>query len=510
MKNVFILLTFLLTIQPSLFIYGQEQWKQVLPSKVSGLSKNWIVRGINFQTFCFDADSIIGFAMVNYRRVSDGANAHELTEPKIMSTRDSGQHWMVMPTEFDTVLCTGAVRLDSLHYFWGGVYTHYYYSNDGSRTWKMLSPAAMPASSLVNFSSATCPLVGVTSYNYYFDTFVTLDGGQSFIQIHKHDTIQHTSIDYQYFYNAWSIDSNSFLVQRRWPYNNNWGVTNYLTTDRGKTWNHIGFTIDGFISDSSHNDYFTSVFFITSKLGIAAGFRKNSDTDTTVPGSNVLYRTTDGGNSWNTIALFEYDYEHLQLILRNMSADGNLVASFGRGQVVISRDSGRTWEWLVKKMPIVKSQSQDSSWVLAAGMQINNLSSGIFCAGSFQSEPVILTLSPEMADNVENDRSGRNSITGSPIEIRKVYPNPSSTLVSLTIDKATNIDRATTVLRVYDMLGTCVLTLAPDQIRYSPSDLGNDWYDAVMDFSSLQSGMYFLEMSAPWYSGMISFLHVKP
>ncbi len=509
MKHLLITLACLsLFASNSIALAEESVWSQVLPVQLEQVPKDWKVSGVNFQKMVYSADSIIGFGIVEYTRKSDGPFPPGISEPKIFSSHDTGRHWRMLVPVFDPVVTNGACRLDSLHYFWGGVRTRFYYSDDGSVTWHKLDTALLPSANRVLFSSAVAPLVGITSIDHLFITWATFDGGRTFRQVHVHDTIPNSPKDLDFIYRAWVVDSNSFLVQKYYPFSLDWGTSNYLTTDKGKSWTRIGFTIDGVYSDTSHNDRFNGAYFFNSSIGVAHGFRKNNDTSD--PSHNVIYRTTDGGRSWITAAVLPYGDDYGEIYQNSLTEDGQLIAQFYRGQVIITADSGKTWNYIVSKPAFFKDGNRDSTYVYVTTSLIKNSREGMICAWSYRSTPAILTMKPDSMVPVGDDLPVHNRLESALIEPRKVVPNPSSTTVSVTTFIANTIDLSSIRVEVYDIVGTRALVIGSDQVQFRQSSLGLNWYDLMVDLSGLPFGVYVVSIQSPTFSSDIPLVHVRP
>ncbi len=108
--------------------------------------------------------------------------------------------------------------------------------------------------------------------------------------------------------------------------------TIYKTDDGGETWQNISFLyeVNGVITEGAAND----VFFINPYEGFIAG---NLWT-----GEGAIAHSTDGGNSWNTIGVFEFVHEGLRAI--DFPSEHTGFTAGSHGAILATQDGGDTWE----------------------------------------------------------------------------------------------------------------------------------------------------------------------
>lgn len=102
------------------------------------------------------------------------------------------------------------------------------------------------------------------------------------------------------------------------------------TADEGKTWKNIGKNLPGMLSGTVINDL-KAVFFLNENTGWIGG---------AVLPSNCLFKTTDGGNTWN-----KQEFNSSAAVCDIQFIDENIGFACGaNGLFMKTSDGGNTWE----------------------------------------------------------------------------------------------------------------------------------------------------------------------
>ena len=250
------------------------------------------------------------------------------------------------------------------------------------------------------------------------------------------------------------------------------GVTNHVgailrTNDGGKNWSLI-FTPDGFVTIS----------FIDSLRGWAT--RTNS---------TKVYRTTDGGETWE----FQYDISfgtHDELGARALCFVDSLNGwVFGGGfyQGIISEDIYRTtdggWTWMQESIGL----TGDFGDANGATMLSRTLGWAACGDGSVLKYGLVTGVAEKVPDIPAKFKLYQN------------YPNPFNPTTTIEYEI---IHREQVRISVYNVLGEKISTLV-DQIQESGK------YRVRFDGSTLPSGVYYYAMKTNTYTSTNAMLLVK-
>ncbi|MEM6785443.1 MAG: T9SS type A sorting domain-containing protein [Bacteroidota bacterium] len=184
----------------------------------------------------------------------------------------------------------------------------------------------------------------------------------------------------------------------------------------------------------------------------------------------VVRRSRDGGDTWETVLDYAPPYQSSYIIL---SARGTLVGVGARGQFYVSRDQGDTWE--VPERPwaaVVGNMGESAIAFDDEGMAfIGTRGAGVYRSA----EPLVVAR--------EDDRAVPRAVHLDP-----VYPNPLVDRATVSFSLA---EAGPVAVQVYDALGRHVAVLA-DGAR-SVGDHTVAWTPS----SGLASGVYLVRLVTP-------------
>ena len=230
------------------------------------------------------------------------------------------------------------------------------------------------------------------------------------------------------------------------------------TIDGGKSWQNTNYRYDGQL-----------IRFYNDSLGLVVNMLSN--------------RTTDGGNSWETINLPSKDFPFYPSDIEFVPLHPSELWFVDLVNLYFSPDTGRTWVQQkiynanLNGSEIVFTDSTHG-WLLCD-------SGNVFYTSN--NGGIITAVSP-----IENT-------TPSEYLLKQNYPNPfnPSTTISFSIPKTNFV-----TIKVYDVLGREVATLVNEE--KSP---GN--YSVNFNASNLPSGVYFYRIQAGSYSVVKKMLMIK-
>lgn len=173
---------------------------------------------------------------------------------------------------------------------------------------------------------------GITGYFKY--VWVTNDGWNTWRRVMNNESHPYFGVT-----NFWMFSEDYFT------YTDNRGFF-WRTTDAGKSWNGAYFDkIDSVYPGMS--DY----CFVNDSIGYMCGYAKRGYGDTS---KDIIWKTTNGGISWDLIYNMEYDTTDfqwnwgLQKISFLDELTGVAVGQFGK--VLSTTDGGVNWDWELLKL----------------------------------------------------------------------------------------------------------------------------------------------------------------
>ena len=418
-------------------------------------------------------------------------------------------------------------------------------TTDGGENWTQISESH-PSVSAIYFPS---PSVGYaaglsgTGFNM-LNIYKTTDAGESWKVIYVDSSFYPS---YAFLNSIFFIDDmNGFIA----------GSKFIKTTDGGISWNEVNSGVSS--SDPSFPDpNFNDVYFVNNNLGFAIykafgvgdGVIKTTDGGTIwsplnisndkydkqyiyfadenlgfVSGYSTLYRTTDGGDNWDTLAV-GYNNEHIN---SKVNFINSTTGFFGKkGQVFKTTDRGNTWTdapienhtvpqliqfvsdsigyfisttdtFGIHSHVLYKTTDSGNSWLdLTNELPTIGISSMFFTdenTGYLAGNLGILktTSGGEIVTSVNEVD---NASVPSGYKLYQNYPNPfnPTTKIEYSIPYVGTSRDLSVRLIVYDVLGRKVKTLVNKQQRP-----GN--YEVEFNGSKLASGVYFYRLKAGSFS----------
>jgi photosystem II stability/assembly factor-like uncharacterized protein len=254
--------------------------------------------------------------------------------------------------------------------------------------------------------------------------------------------------------------------------NSGWFGTNqgrvFRTSDGGTTWTAT--------TVASQNTVFSSIAFGSSSVGIAAGYVTNAQDEITGP---ALYRTTNGGASWNSVSISGA----VAFFGAGTTPNANQlwvsgVGAVGRDTLAViytSRDGGNTWR--VQNSDLLSDGNIKPAFV-AEGETIYGYAITSFGQILTYAQPRNTSSAPIL------DQS--RAAVPTEFALAQNYPNPfnPSTIISYQLPMTNEVR-----LVVYDLLGREVQTLV--NTRQAAGS-----YRVNFNAASLSSGVYFYRLSA--------------
>lgn len=278
-------------------------------------------------------DSTTGFAVGMYGR--------------IMKTMDGGKSWKPYSITYNTIK---QLKFITDHTAYGLVGNSFIKTTDDGKTWSNIG-APTPAGNtrqfdFINENIGYC-IAGGDIGTYASMVYKTLDGGKTWIPTNKGSNILYD--------NLYAIDFTDQLTgYASGGYN---GGATFKTIDGGNTWQQInsisftqiqfvnltiGFARDGYkriykTSDGGKswnisfesNDQLQSLYFVNEKIGYCVGNNAGG------------YKTIDGGATWQKMELSYGYYTNVKFYNANVG-----FACEDYGKIYQTSDGGISWEWV--------------------------------------------------------------------------------------------------------------------------------------------------------------------
>jgi hypothetical protein len=310
----------------------------------------------------------------------------------------------------------------------------------------------------------------------------TSNGGNSWVQAHQ----QSTSLK------ALKISPSGTGLCIGNPSGGRWSILK--TTDFGTTWDTAGMYLAGtgnIVNNcmySNGSEYWFGAsggrLFHTSNDGASWTIDTVGNTNIVniwfngqfgiVNNFSFTYRTTDGGNSWNTVTHPGNGYG------RPTVGAGNKMWQVSAGSIFIytSTDNGNSWtsnnSFIQTKSDISISRTGSTVWISTVSDNILHTSTGVN----------INTISSQVPDG---------------FSLSQNYPNPfnPSTKIKFAIPGSYFVK-----LAVYDLLGREVSSLVNEQLQAGT-------YEYEFEASGLNSGVYFYKISTESFSEVKKMILLK-
>jgi photosystem II stability/assembly factor-like uncharacterized protein len=341
-----------------------------------------------------------------------------------------GLLWLLQQGEAkrEAVIGAGAVvtrDTDEGYLYIGAGTGNFLKTTNGGSTWTISQIPGMYAVSKMQFIDSE---IGWAMDEFY--PFVkTTDGGQSWINMPVGGT-------------------EFFFVDR----NNGW-LARPIITDGPQEWTHLHHTTDGgaIWQDTVFN------------LGIIDITFANLDRGWFLANHNLVYRTTDVGVTWNHVYTFN---EPVRRIEFTTGLDG---WALGNEAIYSTTDGGATF-----------SVSRYSNFYSVRELYFRSPSLG-FAVG--ENGTILRYFHPTTGVRMDDQKT---EDMPSMMVLDQNYPNPFNPITRIRFGLSVS---GRTTLKVYDVLGREVATIADKQL--SP---GN--YEATFDAAGLSSGLYFYRLES--------------
>ncbi len=431
------ILLFTFALFASITMQAQISWSEVF----SGFSTD--SRGISFIH--------IGDAQNAWAIAYDGANTSNQIAA-ITKTSDGGQTW----TATDPIALPGTINPGIGMVFSAGGDTAYIAAykngNFGSNgVWKTTDGGAnwtkITASNIYNSSSSFTNIVyffdsqngltcGDPGANGEYEIFLTNDGGQTWTQV-SGDAIPNPQASDEYGYvHSYAAAGNSF-----------WFTTAYgrifRTTDMGHTWQAFQTPVPDF-GGGHINGSFGNITFKDDNEGWITDKDAN------------LYHSTDGGATWTQMSpsgtVYAADIKFVPGTANMLVSVGSASGASGSSY---SMDGGATWTAIDNNVQHVSLDMLNDAVGFSGGFSDQASNKGIF---------------------VWNNPNA--SVNESTIEGLKVFPNPATNVVNVSVENA-NINQIT----VFDITGKQVINLK-----------GMDTKITTINTSNLENGVYLMKI----------------
>ncbi|ORX23047.1 photosystem II stability/assembly factor-like protein [Thermoanaerobacterium sp. PSU-2] len=324
-------------LQAIYFINGKDGWaggQGIILSTNDG-GKNWTVEHTgSFNIIGFDfANSIYGWAISSDR--------------SILKTTDGGKTWIELPKMNVNIENIKFVTVDR------GYGTHegkLYITNDGGQTWESINTKIK-----IDSYDFVDQYHGFASYNN--SIYYTRDGGISWNFVYN-----------PYLQGQWTVEIYALDVNNIWAvYRGKWTSAEeqpYLvlkTSDGGKNWTALAEekNFSSFYGSHKTNNflgsYLSSIDIVDKETAFAIGLNPKNDSD-----KFLISRTTDGGNTWSSYPVPQFDLESIiegPIPMTFVDTYNGWIASTknGNGLILNTLDGGQTWQ---QQYPIRKDNNQ--------------------------------------------------------------------------------------------------------------------------------------------------------
>lgn len=326
-------------LQAIYFINGKDGWaggQGIILSTNDG-GKNWSVEHTgSFNILAFDfVNSIYGWA---------------ISDKSILRTTNGGKTWTELPKLSANITNIKFVTVDKGYGLSGD---KLYVTNDGGQTWESITTKIK-----IDSYDFVDQYHGFASYNN--SIYYTKDGGISWNFLFN-----------PYLQGEWNVEISAIDLNDIWAiYRGKSSSMNkqpYLilkTNDGGKTWSTLAeesYFGDLYGSHKSSNflgSYLSTINIVDKDTAFAIGLNPANESD-----KMIISRTTDGGNTWSSYPIPQFDLESLiegPISISFVDTYNGWIASTknGNGIILNTLDGGQTWQ---QQYPIRKDNNQKNS-----------------------------------------------------------------------------------------------------------------------------------------------------
>ena len=477
-------------------------------------------------------DSVFAVPNVTMKAISAGSNTNAIIGGNSYSggvlyyTKDGGDTWNKGDDSSNYIYSITHVSADSAYAV--GAKGLILLTTDGGEYWTQISDDN-PGFSGIYFSSPSVGYAAALNGLSILNVYKTTDAGDNWNVAYVDSSFSPSNA---FLNSVFFIDDMTGFIA---------GSKFIKTTDGGTTWNNV-------TTGVTSNAIFQDVYFVNNNLGFAVyrdpftgdGAIKTTDGGTKwtpvninndkydkqyvyfadenlgfISGTSTLYRTTDGGDNWDTLAL-GYNTQNLN---SKVTFINSTTGFFGKkGQVFKTTDKGDTWtdapidshsvpqeiQFVSDKVGylvctsdtfgvpvhvLFKTTDGGNSWsdlttTLPGSTGFQHLFFTDKTTGYLAGSAGIIKTTTG-GDVVTSIGRPENTFVPSGFKLYQNYPNPfnPTTTISYSLQKAGPVK-----LRVYDVLGRLAATLVNEQQKAG-------MHTIRFNASRLASGVYFYRIS---------------
>jgi photosystem II stability/assembly factor-like uncharacterized protein len=389
--------------------------------------------------------------------------------PVLYKSIDQGRNWSLIyenNIERYPSVVEGISPNPNYYFFTENIYSFLWKSNDGGITFKKIQ-LDLGYLELTNLSVLDSNY-GFVSNKYSY--FITKDGWETFVRLPRLNNVT--------LYSPQFLDSNILvmtLVSDKNPYGFAF-VKYYFNENRFDTLSFLGFNSG---SDQTANDFqrIYHIYFVNDTLGFGCGSSRVHQEKKEY--FDMIYRTTDGGYTWETV-FRELNYPEVGLDNNISFADEkNGIAVGFYGKIAMTNDGGDTWVYEPHPNDMKNCRKMQVCWAGHTPLI------GTWDRGIFRYEGDFFKF-PEDTTGVEDNVITNNELL--------ITPNPASEYIEIRYNTVGAVYMSASV-EIYNVLGVCVKNVNPT-LRHTPAPLERGFGEGVLkvDVSDLPTGVYFVRI----------------
>jgi len=324
--------------------------------------------------------------------------------------------------------------------------------------------------------------------------FRTIDGGENWTSF---SFLRNSHIRGVHF-----LDKNFGVVYEVWDQRNN-QLYNYITLDGGKSWTQYELPETSSFSKLKFTDYNHGWMLNSEALWYSADTSKtwtknpnidvqngfsfdfiDNNTGWVAANFNEVYRTYDGGNSWETSTL-PFTNQTFDMVFVDKQRG---FISGNNGVIFVTNDGGKSWLY---------ESSFTSGWLLAVNSYSDGKTIDVWVAGKG-----FPTLFKSLLVTSVNDP--RDAMIINEFTVAQNYPNPfnAMTQIQYYLPKTTSV-----ILKIYDILGREVRTLV-NEYQNVGSHL-SEWDGTDDAGQNVSSALYIYRLTADGYNQIKKMILLK-
>ncbi len=286
------------------------------------------------------------------------------------------------------------------------------------------------------------------------------------------------------------------------------GTKLYKSQDGGGSWTEM---VDCFPTSNNDSTDLYNVNAITfTSAGI--GIMEVSHTVNGISFHEIL-RSTDKGKTWLLIRSSEYNVGDVRspgIHLKCVSADTLLLFCI-KGQVMISKDAGLSWSWLVRE----DLSKYDDGRPLPIQVVSNPLvisSTEVYASFDWRQDDSlnIMKLVPETVNEVEDKiDTETNRIEYNDMWFGEAIPSPAYEELRLGVSLLKSVPFESTRYALYDFYGTRIQSGTLGQLEVRGHRYGMSWSTYVLNLSQYPEGIYFVQVGDQTYTDCKAIMHLR-